>query len=70
MQNRWAWGILSCLNGHRPLTEKTALMFEAALGVDAEPLIRLQVRYNMRMTRKDKSFMRKLDAIRKVAAML
>ena len=58
------------LNGHRPLTEKTALMFEAALGVDAEPLIRLQVRYNMRMTRKDKSFMRKLDAIRKVAAML
>ena len=45
-------------------------MFEAALGVDAEPLIRLQVRYNMRMTRKDKSFMRKLDAIRKVAAML
>lgn len=58
------------LNGHRPLTEKTALMFEAALGVDAEPLIRLQIRYNMRMTRKDKSFMRKLDAIRKVAAML
>lgn len=25
------------LNGHRPVTEKTALMFEAVLGVDAEP---------------------------------
>ncbi len=53
-----------------PCCECETFTVEAALGVDAEPLIRLQVRYNMRMTRKDKSFMRKLDAIRKVAAML
>lgn len=57
-------------NEHRSITEKTALMLEAALGVDAEPLIRLQVRYNMIMARKDKPFMQKLDAIRKVAAVL
>ncbi len=45
-------------NAHRPLTEKTALLFEAALNVDAEPLARLQLKYNMLTARKDKSFMR------------
>lgn len=30
------------LNGHRPLTEKNALLFEAVLGLDSEPLMRLQ----------------------------
>ena len=39
------------LNGHRPLTEKTALLFEAALGIDSEPLMRLQTKYNMRSIR-------------------
>lgn len=58
------------LNARRPVTEKTAMMFEAALGVDAEPLMRLQMRYNVRVARKDKSFMQRLDNIRKVAAML
>lgn len=33
------------LNGHRPLTEKTALLFEAALGIDSEPLMRMQTKY-------------------------
>ncbi len=58
------------LNGRRPVTEKTAMMFEAALGVDAEPLMRLQMRYNVRVARKDKLFMQRLDKIRKLAAML
>ena len=58
------------LNGHRPVTEKTAMMFEAALGVDAEPLMRLQVRYNVRAAKSDKSFMRRLDKIRHVSAVL
>ncbi len=35
------------LNGHRPLTKKTALLFEAVLGIDSEPLLRLQTKYNM-----------------------
>ena len=58
------------LNAHRPLTEKTALLFEAALGVDAEPLMRLQLKYNMLTTRNDKSFMERLAQVRKVAAVL
>ncbi len=58
------------LNAHRPLTEKTALMFEAALGIEAEPLMRLQLKYNMQTTKKDKTFMERLSQIRKVAAVL
>ena len=58
------------LNAHRPLTEKTALLFEAALNVDAETLMRLQLKYNMLTTRKDKSFMDKLAQVRKIAAVL
>lgn len=58
------------LNAHRPLTEKTALLFEAALGVDAEPLMQLQLKYNMQATQKDKSFMKRLAQVREVAAIL
>ena len=58
------------LNARRPVTEKTAMMFEAALGVEAEPLMRLQMRYNVRIAQKDKSFMQRLDNIRKIAAVL
>lgn len=46
------------------------MMFEAALGVEAEPLMRLQMRYNVRIAQKDKSFMQRLDNIRKIAAVL
>lgn len=57
------------LNARRPMTEKTAMMFEAALGLNAETLIRLQTKYNMRAARKDKSFMQRLEEIRKLAAL-
>lgn len=58
------------LNGRRPLTERTALLFEAVLGVDAEPLLGLQMDYNLRKMRKDSSFMEKLAQLRKAAAVL
>lgn len=58
------------LNARRPITEKTALLFEAALGVEAEPLMRMQMRYNVRIARKDPSFRQRLENIRKVAAIL
>ncbi len=58
------------LNCRRPLTEKTALLFEAVLGVDAEPLLSLQLEYNIRQIRKDKSFVKRLSKLRKVAAIL
>lgn len=58
------------LNERRPLTEKTALLFEAALGVNPEPLLRLQLRYNMQETRHDSSFLEKLSRVKRVAAIL
>lgn len=66
-----AYSVLNeILNARRPLTEKTALLFEAALGVDADPLMRLQLKYNMQTTRKDSSFMERVAQVRKVAALL
>ena len=58
------------LNGHRALTAKTALMFEAALDVPADTLMYLQMKYNMQTTRNDKSVADILKSIRKVAAVL
>lgn len=51
------------LNGRRPLTAKTALLFEAVLGTSAEDLLRMQAMYNIQVLRKDTTFMRKLASI-------
>lgn len=56
------------LNGRRPLTAKTALMFEAALGVPADSLMYLQTKYNMQTARKDTAIIKVLEKIRKIAA--
>ena len=56
------------LNGRRPLTAKTALMFEAALDVPADSLMYLQTKYNMQTARKDSSPFEMLKEIRKIAA--
>ena len=56
------------LNGRRPLTAKTALMFEAALDVPADSLMYLQTKYNMQTARKDSSLMNILKEIKKIAA--
>ena len=58
------------LNGRRALTTATAMMFEAALDIPAESLMRLQLKYNMQQTASDKSFMERLNQIRKDAALL
>ena len=58
------------LNGRRPMTTATAMMLEAALGVPADSLMRLQLRYNMQQATRDKSFMERLNQIRKYAALL
>ena len=58
------------LNGHRPLTAKTALMFEAALDVPADSLMYLQTKYNMQTARKDTSLNDILKKIKKIAAVL
>lgn len=58
------------LNGRRALTTSTAMMFEAALDIPADSLMRLQLKYNMQQTASDKSFMERLNQIRKYAALL
>jgi len=56
------------LNEHRPVTTQTALLFEAALGIPADSLIRLQADYNLQVINQDKSFASRLAKIRKMVA--
>ena len=56
------------LNGRRPLTAATALMFEAALDVPADSLMYLQTKYNMQTARCDKTILDRLKEIPRIAA--
>jgi addiction module HigA family antidote len=56
------------LNGKRPVTTEYALLLEAALGTNASIWIGLQADYNMQKAKQDKSFMKRLESIRKIAA--
>ena len=56
------------LNERRPVTTQTAMLFEAALDIPADSLIRLQTDYNIQAANQDKSFLERLASIRKVAA--
>ena len=58
------------LNCRRPLTTSTAMLFEAALGISAGLLMRMQLDYNMQQATRDTSFMERLAQVRKFAAML
>lgn len=58
------------LNGKRPITTDYALLLEAALGIDAGIWLRLQADYNMQKAKSDKTFIARLEHIRKCAAVL
>lgn len=58
------------LNGRRTLTTATAMMFEAALNIPADSLMRLQLKYNMQQALNDPSLTERLKQIRKFAALL
>ncbi|MDR0974046.1 MAG: HigA family addiction module antidote protein [Prevotellaceae bacterium] len=58
------------LNARRVLTIQTAMMFEAALGVPADSLMRMQLKYNMYVADHDTTFRKRLANIRKVAALI
>ncbi len=58
------------LNGKRPVRTEYALLLEAVLGTDAHIWIGLQQEYNMQKAKQDKSFMKRLEKIRQVAAVL
>jgi addiction module HigA family antidote len=58
------------LNEKRPLTADTAILFEAALGISADLLMRMQLKYNMQKVREDKTLAKRLEVIRSYSAML
>ena len=58
------------LNGRRRVSTEYALLFEAALGINAEVWIRLQNDYDLQVAKSNKSFMERLAKIKKVAAVL
>ncbi len=56
------------VNGKRAVNPKFALLCEAALGVPAHVLMGLQTDYDMLTVKRDKSFLKKLRGIKRVAA--
>ena len=58
------------LNCRRSLSANTAMLFEAALGIKAEMLMRMQLRYNIQVASQDKTFLDRLAKIRKYVAVL
>ena len=56
------------LNGKRQLNTELALLIEAALDLPAEPLLKMQTRYNMLVTKRNSKFIEKLNKLRKTAA--
>lgn len=58
------------LNGKRPLNTELALLIEAALDLPAEPLLKMQTKYNMIVTKRNSDFIKKLKSIRKIATTL
>jgi addiction module HigA family antidote len=58
------------LNERRPLTITTAMLFEAALGVPADSLMRIQLKYSMQVAGKDRKLSNRLNEIRKTCAIL
>lgn len=58
------------LNGKRPVTTEYALMLEAVLGTKASIWLGLQADYNMQRARMDRVFMKRLEQLRKYAAVL
>jgi addiction module HigA family antidote len=56
------------LNGKRPVNTELALLVEATLDLPAEPLLKMQARYDMLVTKRNSKFIEKLTKIRKIAA--
>ena len=56
------------VNGKRAVNPKFALLCEAALGVSAHVLMGLQTDYDMLTVKRDKSFLKKLQGVKRVAA--
>ncbi|MDR3184468.1 MAG: HigA family addiction module antidote protein [Prevotellaceae bacterium] len=58
------------LNGKRPVSTDFALLIEAALGVNAGLLVRMQTNYDLQVAQKNKKLRSRLAKIREIAAVL
>ncbi|MBP8023721.1 MAG: HigA family addiction module antidote protein [Paludibacter sp.] len=58
------------MNGKRPVNTELALLIEATLDLPAEPLLRMQARYNLLTTKRNTKFIEKLNRTRKIAAVI
>lgn len=58
------------LNAKRPVTTEFALVLEAALGIKADILVRMQTDYNPDVARRNDKLAEKLNKIKKIAAVL
>ena len=56
------------LNGKRNVTTETALLFEAALDINAELLMNMQSDYSLQVARKNKSLIKRFESIRRASA--
>lgn len=58
------------LNGKRAVSTEYALLFEAALGIEADLWLKLQSDYNKQIALSDSSFLTRINKIRQIAAFL
>ncbi|MEG0560677.1 MAG: HigA family addiction module antitoxin [Muribaculaceae bacterium] len=58
------------LNGKRPVSTEYALLFEAALGIEARIWITTQADYDMITAKSNKTFAQRLENVRKIVAVL
>lgn len=56
------------LNAKRPLSAEMALLIGQALDLDAEPLLSLQMKYNLLSAKRNKSFFEHLKKIPRIAS--
>ena len=62
--------ISNILNCKQAVTIEDALLLEAALGIDADIWIGLQNDYDKQKAKKDKSFLQRLESVKKYAALI
>ncbi|MDF9828950.1 HigA family addiction module antitoxin [Parabacteroides sp. PF5-6] len=58
------------LNKKRQVNTEFSMLIEAALGIDADMLMRMQARYNRQMASKDQTFAARLEKVRQAVALL
>lgn len=58
------------VNGKRDFSIEYSMLLEAALGIEADYWINLQTNYTKAVAKNDSSFLARLSAIRRIAAVL